>query len=609
MKPCLALCLICFGLAVETALCDSGFLMEEMTWEEVEASIDSGTDTVIITIGATEQHGPQIALASDSITGDYLAPKIAERLGRTLIAPNIRVGVSPHHLYFPGTISARGDVIGRLVTEYVHSLVWHGFRHIAIIPTHGGNFTTVAEVGRKLSMLYPYVNIMAFADAEAYIGALTATSERLGVALDVAGSHAGMSETSMALAARPDLVRMNRASAGFMGDAYGAGEKMGLEGTKSVSPIGVLGDPTSATAEMGREYLDGLADLLSNYLQRRRSEWEPRRFEDVPHGGLADPEGELAEGVRARRSGDIAAAKAFFEARLEADPEHAEARVELARTHILIGDYARAAKIITPVLDGTNMRARALANDELAFISLYQGRFADAIRHKHTAREILAAHGGSAIDLARRYLQVGYIQTETGQLDAARGSFEKALQYVPDLSSFNLDIRHLAALVEVKQGRLHTADGTLRAIGDAVFQPGLGDQIRRFYQLDAVLRMALGRPQDALIGLPYAIEIYDHPLYRETQARAFLMLDRLEAAEETLLRLVNLTDARFDIPIVFVRAHYYLGTVYERQGRIQEATDMYSRFLEFWGTTEAPLIEVRNARDAVSRLAQSSQGS
>jgi tetratricopeptide (TPR) repeat protein len=402
---------------------------------------------------------------------------------------------------------------------------------------------------------------------------------------------------------------MKRASPGFMGDAYGVGDRTSLEGTKSVTPIGVFGDPRSATAEAGREYLDGLADLLYDYLQRGRSGWQPGRLEDVPQGGLAQPEGELAEGVRARRSGDIAAAKAFFETRLEADPQHAEARVELARTHILSGDYAGAAEIIRPALESANMRARALANDELAFINLYHGRFAAAIQHKEKAREILAGHGGSAIDVARRYLQMGYIQTETGQLDAARESFEKALHHVPDVGAINLDIRHLAALAEVKQGRFHTADGTLRAIGDAVFEPGLGDQIRRFYQLDAMLRMALGRPADALIGLQYAIEIYDHPLYRETQARALLMLGRLEEAEETLLRLVNLTDARFDIPIVFVRAHYYLGTVYERQGRTKDATNMYARFLEFWGDSETPMDEVRNARDAIARLAESSRGS
>ena len=602
MKTCLSLCLLCLGLSVETARGQLTLLMEELTWEEVKAAIDSGSDTVIITIGATEQHGPQIALASDSITGDFLALEIARRLGRTLIAPNIRVGVSPHHLYFPGTISARSEVIGQLVIEYVHSLAWHGFQNIAIVPTHGGNFTTVAEVGRKLSMLYPYLNIMAFADAQAYIGALKGTSERLGIPLDVAGSHAGMSETAMALAARPDLVRMNRARVGFMGDAYGADEKMGLEGTSSVTPLGVFGDPRPATAEFGHEYLGALADLLTNYLERGRSEWTPRRLENVPYGGLAYPEGDLAEGVRARRSGDIDAAMAFFEARLKRSPDDAGARVELARTHILAGDYGRATEIVTPVLVATDLRARALANDELAFISLYQGRFADAIFHKEEAREILADHGGSAIDLARRYLQMGYIQTETGQFDAARRSFEKALQHVPELGAFHLDIRHLAALVDVKQGRLHTAHGTLRAIGDAIFEPGLEDQIRRFYQLDAEVSMALGRPQDALVGLPYAIEIYDHPLYRDTQARAFLMLDRLQEAEETLSRLVNLTDARFDVPIVFVRAHYLLGTVYERQGRIQEATDMYARFLGFWGDTEVPMVEVRNATEAVLKL-------
>jgi len=603
MKTCLALFLIFFVMSAKAAAGEPNLLIEEMTWEEVKAAIDSGTDTVIITIGATEQHGPQIALASDSITGDYVAAEIARRIGRTLVAPNIRVGVSPHHMYFPGTITVRSEVISQLVIEYVHSLVWHGIRHVAIIPTHGGNFSTVAETGRRLSLLYPYVNIMAFSDAEGYINTFTSTSNRLGIALDVAGSHAGMSETSMALAARPDLVRMNRASEGFMGDAYGAGEKMNREGTPSVSPIGVLGDPRAASAEAGRAYLDGLATFLADYVQKSRSQWKPAPSPEFPKGGLVEPAGDMAEGIRLRRSGDFAAAQAFFEARLKSDPDQAEARVEMARTLILQGEYAEAAEMVTPVLSGPNMRARALANDELAFISLYQGRFKDAMRHKAEAGEILASSGGSNEDLARRNLQIGYIRTEIGQYDGARAAFVKALEFMPETGAFNLDIRHLAALVDVKQGRLHKADNTRREIGEAAFQPGLEAQMRRFYQLDAELRMALGKPSDALASLPRAIEIYDHPLYREAQARAFLMLDRLDEAEETLLNLVNLTDARLDVPIVFVRAHYYLGTVYERQGRTQDAEQMYSRFLGFWGESDTPVPEVQKAREAVSRLA------
>ena len=107
--------------------------LEKKTWKEIELALKAGTDTAIITIGATEQHGPHLALASDSATGDCLAQKIADSAGRTLITPNIRLGISPHHMHFPGTIAVRSQVLKSLVYEYVHSLAWHGFRHIFIM--------------------------------------------------------------------------------------------------------------------------------------------------------------------------------------------------------------------------------------------------------------------------------------------------------------------------------------------------------------------------------------------------------------------------------------------------------------------------------------------
>ncbi len=248
-----------------------GVLLEEMTWTEVRDAIDSGVDTVIITVGATEQHGPQIALASDSVTGDFIGPEIAKRIGRAVVAPNIRIGASSHHMHFPGTLSARNEVLVALLREYVHSLAWHGFRHVALIPTHGGNFTAVEQAARELSNFYPHLNVMAFSDPPSYIGALTSTTDRLGIGQAVAGSHSGASETSMVLAARPDLVRMDKAEIGFMGDAYGAGEKMNQEGTQSVTPNGVFGDPRAATAEAGREYLNALATVLADSCRKAES--------------------------------------------------------------------------------------------------------------------------------------------------------------------------------------------------------------------------------------------------------------------------------------------------------------------------------------------------
>ncbi len=594
--------LLSAGPAPGTALGADTLNLEEMTWEEVAAAIEAGTDTAIITIGATEQHGPQIALASDSITGDYLAAEVAGRLGRTLVTPNIRVGLSPHHMYFPGTITVRSDILVHLVMEYAHSLIWHGIRHIAIIPTHGGNFGLVAEAGRRLTTLYPYVNVMAFADAEAYINTMVATSKRLGVPEDVAGSHAGMSETAMALAARPDLVRMESAAEGFMGDAYGAGPRMNAEGTKSVTPIGVMGDPRPATAEYGREYLGDLATLLTGYFERGRAEWEPAPAPDLPSGGLTEPEGELAEGIRLRRSGDIAAAKSFFEARMRRDPNDAEPRAQLARTLILEGQYEAARNLLAPLLDSSDFRARVLANDELALVDLYQGQFGPAIERKTAARELTADNGGSDEEVGRRYMQMGYILTEFGQLDSANEAFAEARKRVPDAGPLRLDIEHLAALTELQQGRPHLVIDKLRAIGDAIFDKNLTNQLRRFYQLDAELRIADGHADDALVGLSRAIRIYDHPLYRETEARALTDLGRLDEAEETLLRITRLTDARLDIPTMFVRTHYRLAALYERQGREADAARLYTQFLDYWGDTDAPLAEVGSAREALERL-------
>ena len=579
----------------------AGVLLEEMTWTEVRDAIDNGVDTVIITVGATEQHGPQIALASDSVTGYFIGPEIAKRIGRAVVAPNIRIGVSSHHLYFPGTLSARSDVLVALLREYVHSLAWHGFRHIAMIPTHGGNFTTVERAARELSNFYPHLNVMAFSDPTSYIGALTSTTERLGIDPAVAGSHSGASETSMVLATRPDLVRMDEAEVGFMGDAYGAGERMNEEGTQSVTPNGVFGDPRAATAEAGREYLNALATLLADFVQEGREQWKVSPPTDVPYGGLAEPSGALADGILLRRKADFDGARAFFDARLKEQPDNVEARIELARTAVLQGEFDEARRTVEPLLRRQASETREKAYDELALIDLYQGRFKDATASKKAARELASERGDTWAE-AHRLLYVGYFLSEIGELDDAAEAYGEALQLAHSVSDLNLDLQHLMGLLELKQGRLHKAGNRLRIIGDATLQEEFAPHIRRFYHLDGEILLARGRAEDALINFSLAIQSYDHPLYRETLARAYAASGRHEEAEKEFVRLIELNDARLDIPIHFVKAHYQLGKLYQQMGRDPDAKAMYEQFLGFWGEADTPVAEVDGAREALAGL-------
>ena len=575
-------------------------LLEEMTWREVEAAIAGGVDTAVVTVGATEQHGPQIALSSDSVTGDFIGPEVARMLGGALVAPNIRLGVSGHHMLFPGTITVRPTILFDLLREYVHALAWHGFRHIVILPTHGGNFGTIDRVVRELSPFYPHVNIAGYTNAPAYIETLQGTSRRLGIPLDVAGSHAGQGETAMVLAIRPDLVRPERAEPGFMGDAYGAGERMNREGTQAVSPLGVLGDPRGATAEAGQAYLRDLSAHLAGFARKAREAWRPAALTELPYGGLPDPTGPLADGVRLRRAGRYAEARAVFESlRRQGLQEHA-AVVELARTHVLEGRRDNARRELEPLVSHADPAVAESAHDELAMVELYDGRFDAAIEHKRAARRLRAATG-DRVGQALKLFYVGYIESERRRFDEAAAAYTEALGLAPEVSAANLDVEHLLGVLEVARGNLIQAAARLRALEDGALQKPFAAHIRRVYHLHGEILLARGRTEDALRNFAPAIRIYDHPLYREALARAYRQAGRLADAEVEYRHLLELRDARLDVPIHYVKAHYALGQLYDSMGRTAEALTMYRKFIALWGAAEPALPGVAEAK---ARLAK-----
>ena len=570
--------------------------LEKKTWREVETALGQGIDTAIITIGSTEQHGPQLALAADSAAGDCLAREIAERVGQALITPNIRVGIAPHHMHFPGTISVRAPILKALVYEYVHSLAWHGFRHIAIIPTHGTNFPMAGELEPELQWLYPHTNIFSFSDADAYLGALADTSKRISIDPEAAGSHAGLSETAFMLACQPELVDLENAQQGFMGDAYAMGEKLNRDGTHSISPIGVLGDPRGANVGAGKEYFSSLATLLSDHVMAAREGWAPELPGDLPYGGLPEPEGELADAVTARRNGDFDTARQLLQEKLQAQPGGPMIVLELARIDTLEDRIDSARESLEALLaETTGNETLEKIHDELSLISAYQGRFAEAAEHKLEAKRLRGLRNDPAGE-GLKLFYIAYFQAETGRVDEAIESYGQALELARDPSDINLDIEHLVGLALVKKGRLLDAAQRLRVIGDSVNDPEFRSHIRRFYHLNGEILLARNRPEDAAINFQATLKIYDHPLYRESMARARWQAGDLEGAIAELERLVALTDARLDIPIHYVKAHYQLGQLHELQGNQDRAQDWYRRFLQFWGSSDMDLEEIREAR-------------
>ena len=240
--------------------------LEKLTWPEVKEEIAGGRDTVVVAFGAVEQHGHHLPLGTDAYFGDELSRALADRLD-AFRAPTVRVGCSRHHLAFPGTMSIEEPTFRAVVGDIVRGWSGHGFRRIVLLPTHGGNF---APLGAALDELDPPagVNVIGISDLGLLVQATLGLGAELGVSAEEGGIHGGQWETSMMLTLWPELVKMDRADPGYVGDLETGIQKFLADGVDSISENGVVGDPRRANAEHGRLYIERLIDLAAELIER-----------------------------------------------------------------------------------------------------------------------------------------------------------------------------------------------------------------------------------------------------------------------------------------------------------------------------------------------------
>jgi creatinine amidohydrolase len=248
---------------------ETNLLMEEMTWPEVGAALESGKTAAVVAVAAVEQHGPHLPLLVDAVRGDYLAVAVAERLGNALVAPTIRVGCSEHHMGFPGTLSLRRTTLEAVCLDYCVSLSRHGFRRILLVPSHGGNFGPLRDMLDDLNRtVAPDCEVRAYTDLRGFLDLWTRTVEETCGLGSRVGGHADIAESSEMLIIRPDLVKREAAEEGYTGGTDGPLlDRIFRDGFRSVTPNGILGDAVGMSEEIGARCLEAVADAIAEALR------------------------------------------------------------------------------------------------------------------------------------------------------------------------------------------------------------------------------------------------------------------------------------------------------------------------------------------------------
>lgn len=209
---------------------------------------------VVVPLGSWEQHGPHLPPDTDTvIISAVVAAATAGRQGIT-VAPTLGITASDEHAGFGGTLSIGTEATAAAVVAIARSASWAS--GVLFANGHGGNadaLTIAREAMDHEGLVHDVWSLPPY---------------------DGADLHAGRTETSVMLHIAPGSVDMSRAVAGTGGAAHDLLATMREGGVRAVSPTGVLGDPTTATADHGRAVFAMWVGSLAQRLDRLSSGWE-----------------------------------------------------------------------------------------------------------------------------------------------------------------------------------------------------------------------------------------------------------------------------------------------------------------------------------------------
>lgn len=206
---------------------------------------------MLVPLGALEQHGPHLPLDTDVRVAAAVAAGAAAGDDGLLVAPPLAYGASGEHEGFPGTLSIGHEALRAVLVELGRSAARWASR-LVFVNGHGGNLPTVPDAVAQLRRE----------------GREAAWSPCVPIDGD---AHAGRTETSLLLALDHTAVRQDAVEPGTTAPLAALLPALRVGGVVAVSPNGVLGDPTGATAAEGGRLLREMIETLQAQLTR----WRP----------------------------------------------------------------------------------------------------------------------------------------------------------------------------------------------------------------------------------------------------------------------------------------------------------------------------------------------
>jgi creatinine amidohydrolase len=242
----------------------------ELTWPEFRA-LDGARTVAVLPIGATEQHGPHLAVSVDTTICEGVVARALALLPDevpVLVLPTQAIGVSVEHGRFPGSLHLSPETAIAAWSEIGSAVAASGLRKLLLLNAHGGQPQAAEIVCRRLRIRHGMFAATCMWNRLAPPAGLVPEEElRFGI-------HAGQVETALMLALAPDRVRPEKAkdfrnsTAAWDGHERlraGGGVAFGWQ-AQDLNPEGAVGNAAAATSALGEAVLADAAAALAGLL-------------------------------------------------------------------------------------------------------------------------------------------------------------------------------------------------------------------------------------------------------------------------------------------------------------------------------------------------------
>ncbi|MPY91943.1 MAG: creatininase family protein [Acidimicrobiia bacterium] len=241
----------------------------ELRFPEVAERVGP-TSVLVQPVGAVEQHGPHLPLVTDLLIASAAADAVVEERGEDLdlwLLPPLAYTKSNEHAWAPGSIWLGPATLLAVLDDLGRSLAATRATKVVFLNGHGGNSSLLNVACRELRLHHGLETFLTHPSVPPDQGGAS-TAEELGM-----GIHAGLTETSVVLHLRPDLVRMDLAARNVP-EHLAANRHVRFGGAVSFGwladdfgPDGHIGDPTAATAELGKGLFEAAVARLGEQFE------------------------------------------------------------------------------------------------------------------------------------------------------------------------------------------------------------------------------------------------------------------------------------------------------------------------------------------------------